>query len=88
MSTVSREPKVFLSYAREDGASAARLCEGLRDHNRNVWFDRDSIRGGEPWRAAIERAIRDSDFFVALLSDVSVSKRGTVQAELKKALEV
>lgn len=84
----STKPSVFLSYAREDGIAAVRLCADLRERNRRVWFDQDSIRGGERWRSAIDRAIREADFFVALLSDVSVSKRGTVQAEVKKALDV
>ena len=80
--------QVFISYAREDVTAAARLCIDLRDYGRKVWFDRDCLRGGEKWRNAINKAIKESDFFVALLSDASVSKRGMVQAEIKKALDV
>ncbi len=81
-------PQVFLSYAREDESAAKRLCNDLRTGGRTVWFDRDSLRGGERWRSAIDKAIRESDFFVALLSGASVTKRGMVQAEIKKALDV
>lgn len=81
-------PQIFLSYAREDESAAKRLCNDLRTKGRDVWFDRDCLRGGERWQPAINRAIRKSDFFVALLSGESVTKRGMVQAEIQKALDV
>ena len=80
--------QIFLSYAREDATAAARLCDDLRAKNRKVWFDRDCLRGGQKWRPAINTAIQTSDFFLALLSGKSVTKRGMVQAEIKKALDV
>lgn len=82
------QPQIFLSYAREDATAAARLCTNLRAKSRKVWYDRDCLRGGEKWRPAIHAAIQESDFFVALLSGASVSKRGMVQSEMKKALGV
>ncbi len=82
------QPQIFLSYAREDGTAAARLCADLRARDRKVWFDRDCLRGGEKWRPAVSKAIQKADFFVALLSGASVTKRGMVQAEIKKALDV
>lgn len=82
------QPQIFLSYAREDGIPAARLCGDLRARHRKVWFDRDCLLGGEKWRPAIHKAIQESDFFIALLSGASVTKRGMVQAEIKKALDV
>jgi len=82
------EPLLFLSYAKEDASAARRLCTDLRARDRRVWFAEDSIRGGERWRIAIEHAIPKADFFIALLSDVSVSKRGVVQSEIKRALDV
>lgn len=81
-------PQIFLSYAREDVSAAKRLCDDLRTKGRKVWFDKDCLRGGEKWRIAINKAIRESDFFVALLSGESVTKRGMVQAEIQQALNV
>src|SRR5690606_41977128 len=43
---------------------------------------------GQNWRLAIERAIRESALFLALLSARSVSKAGYVQKELRHALDV
>jgi anti-sigma regulatory factor (Ser/Thr protein kinase) len=80
--------KLFLSYAKEDTAAARRLCKALRERNLDVWLDEDSLIGGQPWLATIERAIHEADFFVALLSDASVSKRGVVQSEIREALKV
>ncbi len=51
-----------------------------------MWFDEDSLLPGKKWREEIGREIANSDCFLALLSSCSVSKRGYVQAELKKAL--
>jgi len=82
------QPQIFLSYARDDADAAKRLCSDLRAQNRRIWYDRDCLRGGEKWRDAIYSEIQKSDFFLALLSRASVSKRGMVQAELKKALAV
>jgi hypothetical protein len=40
------------------------------------------------WEPAIRKAIRESEFFLALLSEKSNSKRGYVQKERKNALDV
>lgn len=80
--------QAFLSYARPDLTSAARLAADLRVAGATVWFDQDSLLPGQQWRVEIERAIRGSDFFIALLSSGAVNRRGFVQAELAKALAV
>jgi len=43
---------------------------------------------GMRWEPAIRRAIRESEFFLALLSEKSVTKRGYVQKERKDALDI
>ena len=40
------------------------------------------------WRPAIRKAIRESNFFIALLSRKSVSSRGVRHVELREALDV
>lgn len=83
-----KKPKIFLSYAKEDKGAARRLCRALRREDLEVWFDEDSLVGGQKWFTAITKAIEESDFFIALLSDASVTKRGVVQKEIRKALDV
>jgi signal transduction histidine kinase len=80
--------RVFLSYAREDVATAKRLQTDLTTAGLDVWFDQESLLPGQRWRKEIKAAIRSADYFVALLSPHSVNKRGVVQSELKDALDV
>jgi len=80
--------RVFLSYAREDFETAKRLCNDLRQVGIDVWFDKDSLLPGQNWKTAIRQAIKGSRFFIALLSNSSVNKRGFVQKELKHAFEI
>ncbi len=42
-------PRVFISYAREDGALASRLFEGLDRSRFEPWLDEDALIGGENW---------------------------------------
>ena len=79
---------VFISYAHEDFDMAKRLYEDLKKANLKPWLDKESLRPGERWRAAIENAIRKSRYFIPLLSSNSIGKRGFVQRELKEGLEV
>jgi hypothetical protein len=82
------KPKVFLSYAREDFASAERMARDLDRQGVSVWFDKTNLLGGDDWERSIRQAIESSDYFVALLSRTSVSKVGTVQKEVKFALDI
>lgn len=81
-------PRPFISYAREDLALATQLYDDLRARGVEPWMDRRDLIGGQNWPAAIRRAIRESSHFIAILSAHSVEKRGTVQKELKQAIEI
>ncbi len=80
--------RIFLSYAREDGARVEQLYQGLCDLGFKPWMDCKDILPGENWELAIKKAIRQADFFLACLSTTSINKRGWVQKELKKALDI
>jgi hypothetical protein len=51
-------------------------------------LDTECLRPGEPWKHAISNAIRECQFFLALLSNSSVSKIGHIQKELSEALDL
>jgi cold shock CspA family protein len=51
-------------------------------------LDKTNLLPGQDWEKTIRAAIANSDYFLALLSSHSVSKRGFVQKELRRALEV
>ncbi|KPA09176.1 hypothetical protein MHK_010625 [Candidatus Magnetomorum sp. HK-1] len=81
--------QLFLSYAREDIEHARKLFNDLTESNIiSVWADFNSLKPGEKWKYAIETAIKNSDFFIALLSSNSLNKKGYVQKELLTAFEI
>jgi hypothetical protein len=81
--------RVFISYAREDIESARRLYQELKTKKGiEPWFDEASLLPGLKWRPAIRKAIRESDFFIALLSKRSTSRKGYALSELSSALEI
>jgi hypothetical protein len=82
------EPRVFISYAREDFDIAKRLYEDLKHAGAQPWLDAEDLLTGQQWKSEIRKAIKNSDYFVALLSSRAVTKRGFVQSELKHALEI
>lgn len=80
--------KVFLSYGHEDVGMAKKLYKDLTMHNLDVWFDIESLSGGQKWKTAINKAIKESNFFLLLLSSNTVDKVGFIQKEMKIALDV
>jgi cold shock CspA family protein len=80
--------RVFISYAKEDKQSAERLYRDLLQAGVKPWIDCVDLVAGQPWESTIRKAIYASDYFVALLSNRSVNKRGFVQKEIRHALEI
>lgn len=83
--------QVFLSYARADSSKATLLYKQLRrclSPQIHVWFDREDILAGAKWDPAIRRAIRESDYFIALMSHKAVTNRGFRHTELREALDM
>jgi hypothetical protein len=62
--------RVFLSYRRGDtGPTAARLANDLEAvlGERQVFYDRDSLQGGEVWPECLRAAIRGSKIVLVLI---------------------
>jgi len=77
---------VFISSSPEDKESAGKLFHALTQAGIKVWFEKESLLPGQKRDVAIQNAIRDSRFFLVLLSSHSV-KRGQVNKEVARALE-
>jgi hypothetical protein len=86
--TQDQNLRVFISYAREDTEVANRLYNDLKMAGLEPWLDTQSLLAGQNWKVAIKDAIKNSRYFIPLLSSNSVEKVGYVQKELKEALEV
>lgn len=83
-STAPTLPRIFLSYAREDEARAEQLYQQLNEAGFRPWMDTRDLLPGEI--SAIKRAIQDSDFFVACLSEIAVRKRSYIRREIRGAV--
>jgi len=79
---------VFISYAREDARHAERLYMDLRAAEINAWLDTRCLLPGQNWKREITRVIRGAAYFIALISQHSLNKRGVVQSEIRRALQV
>jgi hypothetical protein len=66
---------VFISYATEDAAAAARVAERLTSKGLTVWLDRRNLQGGSQIDSKIEGAIERSRLFVPLLSRTTEARR-------------
>ena len=88
MSASVPTPAIFLSYARDDAASARRVAEALRSSGLEVWFDENELRGGDAWDAKIRRQINDCALFVPLISRHTETRaKGYFRLEWKLAVE-
>lgn len=77
---------VFLSYAREDKESARQIVDHLVATGVTVAWDQDQtyLPFSAKWRDEIEKAIRDADKFVFLISPASVAS-APCKSELEAA---
>jgi predicted esterase len=80
--TTSR-PDVFLSYSREDQATARRFAEALKREGFLVWWDQ-ALSTGEAYDAVTEAALDGARSVVVLWSKKSVTSRW-VRAEATTA---
>jgi TolB-like protein len=65
---------IFLSYGRNDVATARRFAEGFEREGFSVWWDA-TLRSGEAFDQAIERALKSAKAVVVLWSRTSVESR-------------
>lgn len=86
---------VFISYAKEDAATAQEIYLALEARGLSPWMDKPPAphqhRGlipGEYWRDRLDREIRQARRAILLLSQTSIEKVGYVQREFRLALDV
>jgi TolB-like protein len=79
---------VFLSYASQDAGAARRICEALRAAGVEVWFDQNSLRGGDAWDASIRRQIKNCALFIPVISrNTHQREEGYFRLEWKLAVD-
>jgi TolB-like protein/Tfp pilus assembly protein PilF len=67
-------PDIFLSYTREDQATAQRFAEAFEAQGFSVWWDA-TLRSGEAYDQVTEEALHDAKAVVVLWSPRSVGSR-------------
>jgi len=78
---------IFISYAREDFKHAESIFNFLEDHGFRPWMDKKNLLPGQNWEHVLEITLKQADFILVIISSTSVSKRGFVQREFKRALD-
>lgn len=65
---------VFISYRHEDQEWASRFCQALEERGISCWAAYRDIAPGSDWPREIVKALKQSRFFVVLLSSHSVNE--------------
>jgi TIR domain len=65
---------IFLSHASQDKVLAESIAFSLRSRGYTVFLDRDNLPAGESFDQQIERAVKDSEIFIFLISPDSVAE--------------
>ena len=84
---MSGKNRIFISYSRQNLQQARKLYQQLKAAGFSPWLDKEDLLPGQRWGPVIRKAIRESRFFLAILSSQSVNRRGYVHRELKLGLE-
>jgi TIR domain len=62
-------PRVFVSYARRDGAAiAADLRQRLEAAGVSLWQDLVAMEGGQDWWRQIQHAVDKAEYLVLILT--------------------
>jgi TIR domain-containing protein len=65
--------KIFLSHVSQDRSTAEAIAFSLRDRSHKVFLDRDDLPVGHGFDQRIERAVKQSEIFIFLISPDSVT---------------
>ena len=82
------QEKFFISYSRDDKLLAERFRNEFQKKGLDVFYDEDSLQTGDLYNKKIKNAIRDCNYFVALISENSIKdeKRYVYDKEWRYAI--
>jgi hypothetical protein len=82
------DPTIFISYLREDAASARRLADEIAAVGGDVWLDERRLQPGDAWEEQILRSIRKTvRLFLPIISGATESREeGYVFREWREAV--
>jgi len=71
--TAPQNADVFISYSHKDKAFVKKLAGRLSKDGSKVWWDFDSLKGGQDWQNEIEKGIRQCKYFLVVLTPDAVA---------------
>src|SRR4051812_18644767 len=81
-------PRVFVSYARSDGAAiAADLRQRLAAEGVSLWQDLVAMEGGQDWWRQIQAAVDKAEYLVLVLTPGALTS-ATCRREWRYARQV
>ena len=89
--TKNEENIVFVSHdtdVRQEYDSAKRLYEELKRTKLHPWLDQYDILPGQRRETEMLKAIKNSRYFIAILSSNSINRKGPAQKQREKAFNV
>lgn len=87
LQSIASRDLIFISYAHLDETPVLNLYQELSSRGYNLWLDKRDILPGQKWEREIEKAVKRSAIFLAVLSENSYQRRGVLQQEIGYALE-
>ena len=79
--------KIFMSYSRRELGFVDDLVSNVEGQGYEVWLDYRVLIPGTPWRAQIDKGLRDSDTVLLVVSKASLASEN-VQVEWQHFLEM
>jgi hypothetical protein len=79
---------VFISYVKENTEQVERLYHDLTKKGVKIWLDRSEIDPGTRWKIAIQKAIRQGDFFIASFSKEYVTRTSHDKTYMNEELQL
>jgi len=76
----------FISYSRKDKEFALKFARELKSAGYLVWLDQLDIPTGARWDDAVERALRECEIFLIILTTASISSEN-VKDEIGYAID-
>jgi hypothetical protein len=70
--------KTFLSYSRVNKDFAIKLAKELKSEGFNVWLDQLDIPAGSRWDREVEKALRECEIFMIILTSASVDSENVL----------
>jgi hypothetical protein len=76
----------FISYSRKDKEFALKFARELKSAGYLVWLDQLDTPTGARWDDAVERALRECEIFLIILTTASISSEN-VKDEIGYAID-